>query len=734
MNNDSSTVRQKITDWLDAIDPGRLRFHDSLRATLAMFATWAIVYFITPEMDWYFLGIGVFALLASFICDLVMHQVPPDNRFIALPLAFIPMVVAIFMVALIDRDPFWTAAVIIMTFYLAYFLRRFGVILFLLGFTAVTMFYVSFLLRIDQSVIDGLVFTIGIAVLINFVFWFILMPARPGPAFIRGVRSYNRRTHRIILSVKRSFDEGHLDIRSKKHIVRDLRRLTESRRMIEIQMMDILSSYPSMSEPIERMKVDLFSYERATRLLVNDIDDLSQNGYDPPKEVRKALSDLLGAMADWVQVPLSEDKRKAISDRLNKLRGLINTYESDGSAKAWIVGLGIFYLDGQLLMGSVIDFIGNFEMASAKVRDRKETRARIIPQKKPRSPVPMSKLFGRWNITITSLMAFQALAAAFIALGVAELLGLPSIVQSFWFALLTVSGSLGATKAKSLSRVVGTVLGLGVGLALGFVAGEILFVTVGFVLTLFFIMEFTRTISLNWFILCIVAISVLSLAQIGTDFVEAAKLLLISSMIGVGAAILATTVLFPIKVRKQYMMALSGYLATTDRYLRSFNEGLTKGQGSAKIDGSAELDKGQLVLEASSRANLYEANPFSSADRENSYDMTTAIQTLHLTLVGLRRKQNEGKIDELRLDILNALIGAISRNISTTRTVLESKGGNGSDLGLDEGQDIIHSFEGLEIKLSADVGVTAFRSYMKDILQVHGIILELGQGIQKGRL
>ncbi len=201
-----------------------------------------------------------------------------------------------------------------------------------------------------------------------------------------------------------------------------------------------------------------------------------------------------------------------------------------------------------------------------------------------------------------------------------------------------------------------------------------MFVTVGFVLVLFFIMEFTRTISLNWFILCIVAISVVSLAQVGTDFVEAAKLLLISSMIGVGAAILATTVLFPIKVRKQYMMAFSGYLATTDRYLRSFNEGLIKGQGSATIEGSAELDKGQMVLEASSKANLYEANPFSSADRENSYDMTTAIQTLHLALMGLRRKQDEAKIDESRLVILNSLIDVISKNISTTRTGLGIKG------------------------------------------------------------
>ena len=151
MSNETSTLRLRVLDWLDSVDPGRLRFHNALRATMAMFTTWVIVYFVTPEMSWYFVGIGIFALMASFICDLVMYQVPTDNRFIALPLVFIPMVIALFLVAWTDNSPLWTAVSVILTFYLAYFLRRFGVLYFLLGFTAVTMFYVSFLLRVDQT-------------------------------------------------------------------------------------------------------------------------------------------------------------------------------------------------------------------------------------------------------------------------------------------------------------------------------------------------------------------------------------------------------------------------------------------------------------------------------------------------------------------------------------------------------------------------------------------------------
>jgi uncharacterized membrane protein YgaE (UPF0421/DUF939 family) len=729
MRDETSSVRMRIDDWLDAIDPGRLRLHDALRATLAMFATWIIVYFITHELSWYFAGVGIFALLASFICDLVMHQVPSDTRLIVLPMIFIPMVAATFFIAFIDRDPFFTAIATILTFYLAYFLRRFGALFFLLGFIAVTMFYVSFLLNVSQANMDALIFAIGVAVVVNFTFWFFLMPARPGAAMINGVKAYYRRCHRILLAANQALDEGSMDEGRKKSLDLHLRRLTESRRMMEVQMMDIFTNHPSLSDDIEGMKVDLFSTERATRLLVKDIEELSIKTRGSPPEVRKALLDLMGALADWMAKPTSEDRQNDIKVRLKILKDQIDTYESDASARVWIIGLVQLYIDGKLLTDSVLGFIGNFERSSAQFRARKERKTKIFPQKQPRSPLPMAILFGRWKISIASLMAIQALTAAIIAMGVAELLGLTTVVQSFWFALITVSGSLGATKVKSFSRVIGTVLGVILGVTLGYLAGEILFVTVGIVLILFFLMEFTRTISLNWFILCIVAIVIVATAQLGTNFVDGAKLILISSLIGVGAALLATTVLFPIKVRQRYRLALSSYLATTDRYLRSFNERVRKGQGTVTIEGSNELNQKHSLLEGSSKENLYEANPFSPVDRESSYEMTTAIQSLHLALVGLRNKQEEAQIDEPRLNLLTSLIEVISRNITTISTVLESKGTKSSDLLLDEGQEVMHTLEGPAFKWSADVGMTPFRSHMKDLLQVHGIILELGRGI-----
>jgi hypothetical protein len=109
--------------------------------------------------------------------------------------------------------------------------------------------------------------------------------------------------------------------------------------------------------------------------------------------------------------------------------------------------------------------------------------------------------------------------------------------------------------------------------------------------------------------------------------------------------------------------------------------------------------------------------------------MTTAIKTLHSALVGLRNKQTGARFDEDRLDVIDSLIGVISQNIATIRGVLESRGEDGTELIMNEGQDVMHTLESQQISWEADEGVTQFRIYLKDLLQVHGIILELGKGI-----
>jgi hypothetical protein len=102
-------------------------------------------------------------------------------------------------------------------------------------------------------------------------------------------------------------------------------------------------------------------------------------------------------------------------------------------------------------------------------------------------------------------------------------------------------------------------------------------------------------------------------------------------------------------------------------------------------------------------------------------------------LVGLRNKQEGAGIDETRLDIIDSLIGVISQNIATIRGVLESRGVHDSETIMNEGQNVMHTLESQDIRWDADEGVTQFRVYLKDLLQVHGIILEMGQGIIKER-
>ena len=53
---------------------------------------------------------------------------------------------------------------------------------------------------------------------------------------------------------------------------------------------------------------------------------------------------------------------------------------------------------------------------------------------------------------------------------------------------------------------------------------------------------------------------------------------------------------------------------------------------------------------------------------------------------------------------------------------------------MNEGQNVMHTLESQDIRWDADEGVTQFRVYLKDLLQVHGIILETGPRDHQGKV
>ena len=359
------------------------------------------------------------------------------------------------------------------------------------------------------------------------------------------------------------------------------------------------------------------------------------------------------------------------------------------------------------------------------VRSSKKKNVRVEKKR----PLTQTTRIGGQTISIPTLMAVQALTASFIAVGLGYALGLSPLYQTFWFALVTVSGSLGETRLKSLSRIIGTVSGIVLGLALAFLIGGSTILIVITVLVAFFFIEFSRTVSLNWFIFFLTTMLVLAMTGAGANPISYSSLLITSSVIGVGAALLTTTVLFPIRIRNRYHSALSEYLISLKDGLQAYMVSPRNGQVGIPGDLLKSHAEKYKILEQVSQANLIESNPFSSLDQDRSYETTTILESLNDAVLRLGTDNGADRVTHLPPPtVVDSIIEVIGRNISSIETYLKD---HQSIPVIDDGGDIIKKWVEKVVGKSESLLDSPYRRDIFPLLDIHEILIVLAKSVTR---
>ncbi len=344
-------------------------------------------------------------------------------------------------------------------------------------------------------------------------------------------------------------------------------------------------------------------------------------------------------------------------------------------------------------------------------------------------PLTQTTRIGGKTISIPSLMAVQALTASFIAVGFAYALGLSPLYQSFWFALITVSGSLGETRLKSFSRIIGTLSGILLGLVLAFLIGGFVILIVIAVLIAFFFIQFSRTVSLNWFIFFLTTMLVLVITGAGVDPIGYSLLLITSCLIGVGAALLTTTLLFPIKIRNRYHSALSEYLTSMKSGLQAYMASSKNGHVGIPEEALNVQAEKYRVLEQMSQANLIESNPFASLDQDRSYEMTTVLEGLNNAVMKVGADNGTDRATNLPPpSAIHTIIEVIEKDISSIENFLSDPK---SVPVIDDRNRIINESMEKEVEKG---GPLLDQPYQRDIfplLEVHEILAVLAKSLAK---
>ena len=720
------SLRGQLTDIFDTLDPGLVRSRYALRATLATFTSWAVVYFICQWLHLDIFGLGVFTVIASFVCNYIMAEVGTGKRIVALGTMLLALFAALALVAVLHRNNVLVMVSVVTIFFLTYYVRKYSLRLHLLGFVAVAGFYFAWVFNVDYGSFAPFFLAIIVAALTNVIFWSVIMPPRPIVAIRRSILSYYLRSASILSDLATDLELRKPSRKNKRQSRSQLRRLERSMRMIESILPEALEK-SGLSNRSEMIRTTLFSTSRAIRLISNEVENFVMPKPAPMDGSGTRLIKLLREVSSWLRKGAPLDAQDRLSSSLKDEATLINSSMLEGIAKSQA---SLLLITAEL--STLFDNACAIKTLSEEIRTAPSHQAVEIKDAKAverKRPLTQTTRIGGWTISLPTLMAVQALAAGFIALGVGYVLDISPLYQTFWFALVTVSGSLGETRLKSFSRIIGTASGVILGLILAFIVGDSSILIIMAILVAFFLLEFSRTVSLNWFICFLVTVLVLAMAGAGADPVGFSKSLVISSVIGVGAALLCTNVLFPIKIRNRYFSALTEYLMSIQACLIGYMASPRDGHiGVPKRLLMSQAEK-YKALEQVSQANLIESNPFSSLDRDRSYETTTIFESLNNAIMKL---DADTGIDRATSSppptIISSIVEVIGRNISSIETYLKDP--RAAPV-VDEGEEILKDWMEKEVGKGTPMLSRPYRGDIFPLLDIHEILQALSKSLAK---
>jgi len=723
---DKISSRGQLTDIFDALDPGFARSRYALRATLATFTCWAVVYFISQWLHLNIFGLGIFTVVASFVCNYIMAEVGTEKRVVALGTTLLALFAALALVAILHRNNVLVMVSVVSIFFLAYYVRKYSLRLHLLGFVAVAGFYFAWVFNVDYGTFAPFFFAIIAAALSNLLFWSVIMPPRPIVAIRRAILSYYLRSAAILSDLATDLELRKTSQKNKRQSRRQLRRLERSMRMIESILPEALDK-SGLSDRSEMIRTTLFSTSRAIRLISDEVENFVTLEPMAISDSGSRLITLLREISSWLRKGAPLDVQDRLSSSIKDEVKLINSSAPEGEAKSQASLLRI-----TAELSTLFEDARTIKTLSNEIRTAPSHRAverKDAKAEERKHPLTQTTRIGGWTVSLPTLMAVQALAAGFIALGIGYALDISPLYQTFWFALVTVSGSLGETRLKSFSRIIGTASGVILGLVLAFLVDDSSILIIIAILVAFFLLEFSRTVSLNWFICFLVTMLVLAMAGAGADPVSFSKSLIISSIIGVGAALLSANVLFPIKIRDRYFLALSEYLMTLQAGLQAYM--VSPKDGHVGVPKKALMSQAEKykALEQVSQANLIESNPFSSLDRDRSYETTTIFESLNNAIMKLDADTGTDRATNIPPPtIINSVVEVIGRNISSIETYLKDP--RAAPI-IDNGGEVLKDWMEKEIGKGRPMLSEPYRRDIFPLMDIHDILQVLVNSLTK---
>jgi uncharacterized membrane protein YccC len=243
-------------------------------------------------------------------------------------------------------------------------------------------------------------------------------------------------------------------------------------------------------------------------------------------------------------------------------------------------------------------------------------------------PGPLVPVLGRFRLPPTTVLAFQAMVSAGLAMSLSAALHLDHPWWAFWSAFVVIAGASGESRRKLGMRVAGTIAGGVVGTLIAVIAPDTVAVVLGLVAFAMAMAIYMRPASYTWMVFWIVVFMAM-LFEAGGELDLILVERPINVAIGAVIAFIVVTYILPIPLASRFLAALAGFLAATDRYLGALVAAALSRTESPSLD---EVQDGAMrsfeVLAQTFPSVDFDFYPFAEAQSPLTA-LTTAAAGLH---------------------------------------------------------------------------------------------------------
>ena len=227
---------------------------------------------------------------------------------------------------------------------------------------------------------------------------------------------------------------------------------------------------------------------------------------------------------------------------------------------------------------------------------------------------PLMRLFGNVHVHPTTALGAQAVLATGLAMVVARLLNVDHSNWVFWTAFVVIAGSTGESLRKMMMRVVGTVAGVTVGVAVALLTPDNTAFVVLFATICIFLTVYSGPLSYPRMVFWLNVGFVMVYTRLGVKAMDLLFARPVTTLLGGLVAALVVVFVFPIHAGDRFKVAAARFLGAVDGYVSAFVDTVTNREGAQPLDAAqAKVAAAYAQVEQTLPGVAFENNPLLQA-------------------------------------------------------------------------------------------------------------------------